>query len=409
MVSGNEVKDDLKPFWNRYFILALFSYFFLFMSITLFFLFPLFLKQFNASRSQIGLIMGVHSLMSILIRPYIGRLVDKRGRKNVSLFGIGFLIFILPLFHLIKDAGLFPLSLRALMGLGWGISMTATMTICSDLAPLERVAHSMGIIGVAGLLSSALGPWLAEGIINLYGFSALFNTSLAFLFASFICMLFTKEALKFNQGVDTGEKGGLQKVSILVILMISFLPIVHGAVRGAVVFFIALFGKSINLQKIGPFFTAFSIAAILTRIFVGGLSDRYGRKQVIFPAALIISFNLFLISQTKAFWMYVLCGFIGGFGQGLIFPALSTYFIDTLGRENKGLAISLYLSFFDVGMGLGSTFFGWISDLYGYRNMFLFAGVVLFIAAVFFLLKAPSPRREIRKPESRDSSYSFKT
>jgi MFS family permease len=56
--------------------------------------------------------------------------------------------------------------------------------------------------------------------------------------------------------------------------------------------------------------------------------------------------------------MFVLTGLIGGFGQGLICPALSTYFIDIIGGENKGLAISLYLAFFDIGMGFGSIFLG---------------------------------------------------
>ena len=151
-----------KTIWNRHFIIALFGYFFLFMSVTLFFLFPLFLEQFNPSMSRVGLIMGVHSLTAIIVRPIFGRLIDIKGRKKFSLYGIALLVLVLPLFHFIQDAGVFPLILRALTGIGWGISMTATMTICSDLAPVESLARSMGIIGVAGLLSVDFGPLLAE-------------------------------------------------------------------------------------------------------------------------------------------------------------------------------------------------------------------------------------------------------
>ena len=88
--------------------------------------------------------------------------------------------------------------------------------------------------------------------------------------------------------------------------------------------------------------------------------------------------------------MLLVTGFIGGLGQGLIFPALSTYIIDFLGRENKGLAISLYLSLFDVGMGLGSPFFGWMSDLAGYRWMYRIAGLFLLASTAVFMLKAPA-------------------
>jgi MFS family permease len=381
----------MKSFWNRHFIIALLGYFFLFMSITLFFLFPLFLKQFNPSKSQIGLIMGIHSLMAIFFRPIFGRLVDVKGRKNISLFGIAFLILVLPFFHLIKDAGFLPIILRALTGIGWGISMTATLTMCSDLAPVERLARSMGIIGVAGLISVALGPVVAEEVINRFGYSALFNTSLGFLFASFLCVSLTREVVRPDNSQHFLKSKSFLNISIITILLISILTIAQGATRGAVVYFIALFGKSIPFDRVGPFFLCFSGAAVLTRLGIGGISDKYGRKQVILPAACIISFNFLLISQLRSLWMFIIAGIIGGFGQGLIFPALTTYIIDILGRENKGLAISLYLAFFDIGMGFGSVFFGWISDLYGYRQMYLLAGIVFFLAALIFTLKAPSP------------------
>ncbi len=383
--------NQQETFWNKNFWLALLGYFFLFMSISLFFLFPLFLKQFAPSESRVGMIMGIHSLMAIFIRPFFGRLIDLRGRKEISLAGIGLLLLTFPFFHLVHDAGLFPLVLRALTGLGWGISMTATITICSDLAPVERLAHSMGIVGVAGLVSSALGPVLAEEIVRRFGFSALFLASSVFSGLAFISILAAKEV---RRSPMPEKKPGVELFRMLPfssLVLIASLPVFHGAVRSAVVYFIALFGKSIPVERVGPFFFFFSAAAILTRLWVGDLSDRYGRKQVIFPAAVIISLNCLFISQVRSSAMFLLAGFIGGLGQGLIFPALSTYIIDILGLENKGFALSLYLSLFDVGMGIGSPFFGWVSDLTGYRMMYAIAGGMLFFFSILFTIKAPSP------------------
>jgi len=383
---------QIKGFWNRDFIIALVGYFSLFMSISLFFIFPLFFEHMNAPKGRIGMIMGVHSLMAIFIRPYFGRLIDIKGRKKISLFGIAFLIFTVPFFHFINDAGVLPIILRALTGIGWGISMTATITICSDLAPVSRLAKSMGIIGVAGLLSIALGPLLAEELVNIFGFGGLYNASLLFLVISFVCIVLTKEVIELNNNSQNIKSQGFHLgIPLFAVLMISSLPILHGAVRGAVSYFIALYGKSIPLERVGPFFVFFSLAAVLTRIFFGDLSDRYGRKKIIFPAVCIISFNLFLVSQVHSFWMFILTGFIGGLGQGFLFPALSTYVIDVFGRENKGFALSLYLTFYDVGMGLGAVFFGWISDYYGYRTMYLTAGALFLIVSLLFLWKAPSP------------------
>ncbi len=385
--------NQQETFWNKNFLLALLGYFFLFMSVSVFFIFPLFLKRFSPSESRVGLIMGVFSLMAIFVRPFFGRLIDVRGRKQVSLLGIGLMFLVLPLFHFIRDAGIYPVVLRALQGLGWGISMTATITICSDLAPVEKLAHSMGIVGVAGLVSSAFGPVIAEEIVDRFGFQALFLASSVFLAVAFLCVLGTKEAVRPCLPEEKSRIHVFKSFSVFALLLIGSLPVFHGAVRSSVVYFIALFGSSISINRIGPFFATFSAAAILTRLWIGDISDRYGRKQVIFPSAIIISLNCVLISRVETSWMFILAGFIGGFGQGLIFPALSTYIIDILGRKNKGFALSLYLSLFDVGMGLGSPFFGWISDLFGLRRMYLFAGAFLLLFSILFTLKAPSPER----------------
>jgi MFS family permease len=376
------------PVWNRDFLVALTGYYFLFMSVTLFFIYPLFFAPLGAPKTRIGLIMGIHSLTAILVRPFFGRLSDLRGRKNISVGGLLVLIVVTPFFHFVQGAGALPILLRALTGIGWGISMTATITICSDLAPVSRLAQSMGIIGVAGLLSAALGPLAAEEIVRRFGFGGLFNTSLLFLLISLTCMLATREVIK-PKGKKIGDRSRLPRLALPVFLLIAILPTMHGAVRGTVVNFIALFSRSIPVGRIGPFFLTFSIAAIFTRLFFSDLSDEYGRKKILGPSILIISLNLVLISFAGSLWVLVLAGFIGGFGQGLIFPALSTYVIDTYGRLNKGFALSLYLTFFDVGMGLGSPLFGMVSDLWGYRWMYRLAGLMFAAAGGLFMWKAP--------------------
>ena len=64
-----------------------------------------------------------------------------------------------------------------------------------------------------------------------------------------------------------------------------------------------------------------------------------------------------------------------------------------MGHENKGLAISLYLTFFDVGMAGGSVLFGWVSDLYGFRSMYIISGAAIAVVVLLFSWKAPSSAR----------------
>jgi MFS family permease len=336
--------------------------------------------------------MGVFNVLAIAIRPFFGRLTDIRGGRRIALLGMFIFVIAVPFFHFVNDAGWLPFLLRALSGLGWGISMTATIALCSDLAPADRLAKSIGIIGVAGLVANALGPLLAEQLLRSGGPAALYNASLLFLLAAAACVLATKEMPRPECGPAAGGSKALRLIPWTLAVIVGSVPVFHGAIRGAMIYFVAVFGHSIGLNRVGPFFLVFSAAAILTRFRMGDLSDRFGRKTVILPAALIIAGNMYLIAQVKSFPLLMVTGFVGGLGQGLIFPALSTYIIDFLGRENKGLAISLYNSLFDVGMGLGSPLFGWVSDVAGYRWMYRVAGALLLVSTAVFMWRAPEPR-----------------
>jgi MFS family permease len=356
----------------------------------MFFLLPLFLGGFGPSKGRVGLIMGIHSVLAILARPVFGRAIDRRGGRQFSLWGIVLLAATVPLFHFVRDAGSFPLLLRAVSGVGWGVAMTATIGVCSDFAPSASLARSMGIIGVAGLVANALGPLLAEELIRRTGFEGMFNAALAFLVAALICLFLTRRSPACPRGEPSATaRAPLRSVPAISLLVIAAMPVFHGAVRGTMIYFVALFGASVGIARVGPFFLVFSLAAILTRFTIADLSDRYGRKRIVILAAVIIGLNLFVLSRMNSFGTLILTGFVGGLGQGLIFPALSTYIIDFLGRANKGLAISLYLSLFDVGMGIGAPFFGWVSDRVGYRGMYVGAGLLLLASTLVFMAKAP--------------------
>ncbi len=389
-----EIVYLMHSFKSRDFGLGLVGFFLGFLSNSLFLLFPLYLNQFQPTKMWVGLIMGVYSLTAIISRPFFGRIIDERGARKITIYSFVFMIAVVPWFHLITSAGWLAFFLRALLGAGWGINMTATMAMCSDLAPRDRLAHSLGVIGVSGIIAGAIGPMLAEEIIRYFGFDGIFNASMIFFAGGAICVLATKESPKTKRTMHYSIIQMLTKYRLGILIIIGSMPIIHGAVRGSVANFIALFGSDAGFERVAPFFIAFSTAAVLTRLTIGDISDRYGRKKVILPSALLISLNLFWIANLDDYISFILSGFIAGLGQGLIFPALSAYLIDFLGHQNKSLALSLYMSLFDAGMGLGSPLFGWISDLSSYRHMYVVAGLLLFVFTFIFNLKSPRLARK---------------
>ena len=139
------------------------------------------------------------------------------------------------------------------------------------------------------------GPLAAEEISRRWGFGRVFDASLVFLGARARRRPRRARRRQAESGRGVGRvPGPREKCPLAVVLIVSAMPVFHGAIRGAIIYFIAVFGKSIGLERVGPFFLVFSLAAILTRFGTGDLSDRFGRKTVILPAALIICANLFL-------------------------------------------------------------------------------------------------------------------
>jgi len=390
MNPGRQETLGLKrSYVNRDFGLGLLGFFLGFLSNSLFLLFPLYLEQFEPSKTWVGLIMGVYSLTAIAVRPLFGPIIDKQGARKVTIYSFIFMVAVVPWFHLVESAGWYALCLRALLGAGWGINMIAIMAMCSDLAPRERLAHSLGVIGVSGIIAGAIGPMIGEEIIRKFTFGGLFNASLIFLAGGAICVFAIREIPKTKTSAQSSTIHVLSKYPLWILAIIGIMPVIHGAVRGSVANFIVLFGSSVGFERVAPFFIAFSAAAVLTRLGIGDVSDRYGRKKVILPSALLISLNLLWIASLENYASFVISGFVAGLGQGLIFPALSTYLIDFLGRANKSFALSLYMSLFDAGMGLGSPLFGWISDLSGYRVMYRVSGLMLLAFSLVFHFKSP--------------------
>jgi MFS family permease len=391
ILRGRVLEIDVKrSLFGRNFVLASLAYFFVFLSAAMFYLFPLFLvDRFHASKSRVGIIMGVHSVASIMIRPLFGRIMDKRGGRTVTIAGLLLMIAVIPGFYLVESAGIWTVLLRALNGIGWGIATTAILAICSEMSPPERMARSLGIIGAAGIVPGAIGPALAEEIMRRYNFNAVFTAALIALVTAFFCMIAVNETPPGKSPTKVERTTHYSTYPLLILLIVAAMPIGHGAARGAVLNFIAPFGASAGFGRVGLFFAAFSAAAIITRLGLGDLSDQYGRKRVILPTAILIGINLFWIAGVHSYWGFVLCGFVSGLGQGFMFPALSTYVMDFLGRENKGLALGLYLSLYDIGMGLGSPVFGWISDMSGYRQMYVVAGCLIILLSLVFHIKAP--------------------
>src|SRR5262245_56528821 len=162
------------PILTAAFLTAAAANFLFFTGLAGFVLLPIHLRRLGATEGQLGLIMACYSATAIVVQPVVGAWVDRGRRRAFLVTGAILTSAVAFLFVATPDAlGLFPL-LRALQGVAFSVFFIANFAIVVDLVPPDRRGQALGIFGISGLVSGAVGPALGEFLVQVAGFRGLF-------------------------------------------------------------------------------------------------------------------------------------------------------------------------------------------------------------------------------------------
>lgn len=354
-----------------------------------FFLFPLFIQNHGGAKTDIGIIMGAFSLAAVLCRPWISELVDRIGRKRSYTLGT-LVMTLLPLAYLFFSGPLpgfyLPLLLvRVLHGVGLAICFTASFTYAADIIPEGRLNEGIGIFGITGLTGIAAGPIIAEQIIRLSGFPALFLVTSGMAFAGFLLHLPVPETYRPPAAAENQPSffAILLRKRTLAVVILAFVLGFGLAASGN---FVAPYAREQKLSLLSLFFITYSAAAILTRIWGGKFSDRVGEERMIPPALILTSVGLLTLTIPKGNLVLLTAGVLAGTGHGFLYPLLSALAIRNESIHIRGKVIGVFTGGVDAGAFFGSTILGYLGEHYGFRAIFLCAGLTLFAGLIYFKL-----------------------
>lgn len=366
--------------YTKPFVLTTLGFFCFFANVNAYNLLPLYLQTLGARTGEIGTIMAMFSVAAILAQTFTGRLLDRGWRKPCLLAASALLTAVSAAFGLIDRLGWPLYGLRFLQGLGFAVCMTSSITLIADLVPPARRAEAVGIYGTGGLIAVALGPAGGELILGAAGFPAFFAATVtvaaaAFGFASLVP---APPAPPAPRGPRLGWEGWVPFLPVL-------LPAFQYGLANVIVFvFLPPFARALALPRVGPFYIAYTGAAILVRVLGGGLADRIGRHQVIIPALVAMTTGVLLCSGLHATWLLVLIGVLNGAAQGFVMPAANALAVERAPSGRRGQALAFYNGANLVGATLGASGFGWLVQAFGYRPAFVLASGVLAIGSWLF-------------------------
>jgi MFS family permease len=150
--------------------------------------------------------------------------------------------------------------------------------------------------------------------------------------------------------------------------------------------FVKRYVDEVGLGSVGSFFTAYTVAAVLLRIFLGWMPDRLGPKRVLLPSLGLLALGLFVLAFAASDRDVWLAGVLCGIGHGFTFPILFGLVVTRTPDENRGRAMALYTALFDVGVLAGGPLFGLLIQEAGFAAMYAAAGALILFGAVVFVV-----------------------
>ncbi len=327
---------------------------------------PIYLSRLGSAETEIGVLIGVFSISSLIFRPFVGRALLKVPERKFTIAGS--LLFLFTSVAYLVAPPFWPFMIvRILQGIGLAFFYTATFTLIANISPEAHRGQSLSYFYMAMNIAFALAPYFGMLLINRSNFTALFLVCTGLSLCSFLAVI--KLRRTDNVLLEPPPRGH-QSLLNSEALPPSIMAFFANSVWGSLTAFFPLYALSQGVTNPGIFFGTFAVMLILGRGLGGKILDRYSREKVIFPCVIAYSLAMIILSFSKTLPMFILVAGIWGIGIAFLFPALVTHALDLAGPF-RGPAMGTFTAASDLGVGLGPVIMGIVLHYTNYQIMFL--------------------------------------
>ena len=333
---------------------------------------------------MIGIVLSGYTLTALIIRPFSGFFVDSFPRKKVLLIFYGLFCVFFGGYLMAGSLLLFAI-VRTLHGAPFGATTVSNSTVAIDVLHPTRRAEGIGYYGLSNNIASAIAPALAIYILHLTNsYELLFWLSLITSGIGFAI----NSTLKLNDRelIKDKPKISLDRFFLLKGWSEGAAMICYSFSYGVLATYVAIYGKEeLGITGgTGFFFMLLSIGLILSRL-IGSRTLRQGK--IVQNASVGICISLCGYLLFAAFHNpigYYGAALVIGLGNGHMWPAFQTMFINLAPHTQRGTANSSVLISWDIGVGLGILAGGVISENVGYHWAFWTAWIVNLVGVIAF-------------------------
>lgn len=357
---------------------------------------PLFIEgPLGAGEFGIGLTVAVFALAAVAVRPLIGHIADRYGRRRLIMAGA-----------VVAAAGgalsgqadsLWQLlTMRAVTGMGEAAVFVGAATLIADLSPRARRAEGASYFSVAVFGGIGVGPIFGEWVLNESQFERAFLVAGTFALSAAVIAWFAPARVKSpDDEVTTDESvkasSGWRRFVHPAAIMPGVVLACGVAAFTAFASFIPEYARSVGLPSSGGLFALYALISVLVRIFGARLPERLGPRRTVTIALGNVMIGLLILAAfptVPALW--VAAAFIG-VGFAFNYPSLLALTVNRASDRDRAWAISSFTMFFDVGSAVGGLAIGAFAQVVGKQIGFL-GGVLSCIVGLWVLRSKVVPK-----------------
>ncbi len=377
------------------------------------FVLPIYGKDLGASALEIGGFFSALSVVPVIVRPFLGRALDRWGRRPFLLVGLLSHAVAMATFSFSSTVVLLTVA-RFVQGLGTAFLWLTAYTIVADKAKETGRGHDFGLIDEAANRGAIIG--------TVIGFTAILNLSniewkniwfwLFFCYGvmSLLGFWYGWRGVEETRPESSPERVESRPISgqLLALMGIVFIT---GASTAMVWPLLVVFLQDILQAEVWALATAYLPAALLSAYLpshMGKIADRWGRKPPMIAGLVVGAIASALIPQLRSIIGLATLWAVESLGYVASLPAERAFVADIAGEDVRGTSYGLYTFAYFLGAVVGPLVGGWLYDTYGHGTPFYLNAVVLLFGGLLvgIVLRESKPNQTRVTGNGSDSIHS---
>ncbi len=338
---------------------------------------PTYIKSLGASYLMVGLILGCYGVGQLVLRVPIGILSD-RLRKRRIFINLGLLSLVISSLglYLFKQPMLI-LIFRSFSGIASAFWVIFTVLYSSYFDESEAT-KAVGILNAfcnGGILLGLLsGGFIVKGC----GVTATFFVSLAVAAIGFVVSFAISEKQIDRKPAEVKEL--LMVVRDRNFQTVAVIGVICQFVSFATVYgFTPVVAKNLGASdfQIAMLTALSAMPAVIGSALSGSyFAGKFGEQKTMIYGLVIAALSCCAIPYSHNMIVLSISQFLGGFGTGTVFPLLMGLSIKNVSSDKRATAMGIFQAIYGLGMFMGPTVVGALTDGVGIKWGFITIGAV---------------------------------